>query len=884
MDDSIISAKIHIPLPRPALVERPRLIEQLNQGCQAKLTLISAPAGYGKSSLVSEWTHKNIFPVTWLTLDKLDNDVARFIKYFIATLKRFKPPFGDTILPLLDSPQIPSRQNLLGGLINELSSLNGPHILVLDDYHVIANRTIHELITFLIENLPSQFHLMILTRSDPSFSLSRLRARGQLVEIRATNLKFTATETEVFFNDRLKMTLSSDEVSAFEERTEGWITGLQLVSLALQGLDTQEIKKFADAFSGSHFYIVDYLVDEVLNRQPEAIRDFLLHTSILDQMTGALCNQMTGRDDSQVILERLEQENLFLIPLDNERQWYRYHHLFADVLRSRLKSSSPDLLQDLHMQAVRWYEVNGFIPEAISHAIQATNTEKVVELIEQNALRLLMRGEFTTLLGWIEHVEASTDKHPWICIYAAWAYTLSGKLDMVEPWLLKVDKNLLEDNLSNDNMLGHMAAIRAYASASRGDAQNAISFAHKALDYLPETNQIIRGVATMTLGTANRIKGNVLEATQALEKAGQLGHQAGNLYLELGAISSLADILFDQGKLHQAYDTYNQMLRLATRPDGSLLHAAGMAYFGLSMIVYEWGDIESAEKYSKLAIDLCKQWGHIVQLAGSYVMQSRVFLAQGEIEAAQHALSNAENLSRTHPLVPRADSWLKAFRVRFWLAQNNIEAVTGWAEKYNKSDLDEDFSYLREAEYLSLVRVRIVQKKFDEALTIIDKLRKAAEGAGRIGSLVEIFTLQAILYQAIGDIQKALDSLERALEIGRSEEYQRVFLDEGAPMVELLRHAGSKGIESHYVSTILAGVRQESTLTGHDDQPLIDPLSERELELLQLLADGLSNQEIAERLIIAVGTVKAHTVNIYRKLNVNSRLQAVARARDLGLL
>ena len=884
MDDLIISTKIHIPFTRTALVERPRLNDQLNQGCQAKLALISAPAGYGKSSLVSVWAHKNTFPVTWLTLDNLDNDVARFIKYFIAALKRFRSTFGETILPLLESPQMPSHQNLLSGLVNELSSLDGPHILVLDDYHVITNRTIHELITFLIENLPSQIHLMILTRSDPQFSLSRLRARGQLVEIRAAHLKFTGSETEAFFNDRMKMALSKEEISAFEERTEGWITGLQLVSLALQGLDAKEIKKFADAFSGSHFYVVDYLVEEVLSHQPEAIRDFLLRTSILDQMTGAVCNQITGRNDSQSILERLEQENLFLIPLDDERQWYRYHHLFADVLRSRLKSSSPDLLQDLHMRAVRWYEENGFISDAISHSIQARNTEKVAELIEHNALGLLMRGEFTTLLGWIENVETSGNKHPWIFIYAAWAYTLSGKLDVVESWLVKVDKNLLEDNLLNDNMLGHMAAIRAYASASRGDAHKAISFAHQALDYLPETNQIIRGVAKMTLGTAYRIKGNVIEATQALEKAEQLGHQAGNLYLELGAISSLADILFDQGKLHQAYDTYNQMLRLATRPDGSFLHAAGMAYFGLSMIVYEWGNVETAEKYSQLAIDLCKQWGHIIQLAGSYVMQSRVFLAQDKIEEAQHALNNAENLSRAHSLVPRADSWLKAFRVRFWLAQNNVEAVIGWAEKYNKFDLDEDFSYLREAEYLALVRVRIVQKEFDEALTIIDKLTNAAEDAGRIGSLVEIFVLQAILYQDIGDIQKALNSLERALEIGRPEEYQRVFLDEGASMVELLRHAGSKGIESHYVSTILAGVRQVSSMTDYDDQPLIDPLSERELELLQLLADGLSNREIAEHLIIAVGTVKAHTVSIYRKLNVNSRMQAVARARELNLL
>ena len=484
---------------------------------------------------------------------------------------------------------------------------------------------------------------MILTRSDPPFSLSRLRVRGQLVEIRAAHLKFTVTETEAFFNDSMKMTLSNEVVSAFEERTEGWITGLQLVSLALQGLDTKEKKKFADVFSGSHFYIVDYLVEEVLNRQPEVIRDFLLRSSILDQLTNSLCNQVTGQDDSQVILERLEQENLFLIPLDNERHWYRYHHLFADVLRSRLKNSSPGLLQDLHMQAVRWYEEHDFIPEAISHSIQATNAEKVAELIEQNALGLLMRGEFTTLLGWIENVKTSADKHPWICIYAAWAYTLSGKLDVVEPWLVKVEEKIVENDRSNDNLLGQMAAIRAYASASRGDAHKAISFAHKALDYLPETNQIIRGVATMTLGTSYRIKGNVLEATKALEKAGQLGHQTDNLYLELGAISSLADILFDQGKLHQAYDTYNQMLRLATRPDGSFLQAAGMAYFGLSMIVYEWGDLETAGKYSQLAIDLCKQWGHIIQLAGSYVMQSRVYLAEGKIDDAQHALNNAEN-------------------------------------------------------------------------------------------------------------------------------------------------------------------------------------------------------------------------------------------------
>jgi LuxR family maltose regulon positive regulatory protein len=884
MTNSIVSTKIHIPLPRPNLVERPRLIEQLNQVCQAKITLISAPAGYGKSSLVSEWTHINTLPVTWLTLDKLDNDLTRFVNYFIAALKRFRSTFGDTILSLLESPQTPSHQNLQTGLINELSKVEKQHILILDDYHVITNRTIHEVLTYLIDNLPSQTHLMVLARSDPPLPLSRLRARGQLVEIRAADLEFTQIEAESFFNVIMKMGLSNADIAAFEERTEGWITGLQLVALAMQGFNAQQITEFVNVFTGSHFYIVDYLVEEVLNRQPEVKRDFLLQTSILKRMTGSLCNRVTGREDGQTILENLDQGNLFIIPLDNERQWYRYHHLFADVLYSRLKSLSPDLLPKLHMLASEWYEENGFIPEAISHAFDAANTEKAAELIEQNASGLLIRGEFTTLLGWIENVEALADKHPWICIDAAWAYTLSGKSDVVEPWLIKVEERIAKNNLSNDNLLGNMAAIRAYVSASRGDAHKAISFAHEALDYLPETNRLIRNVVTMTLGSAYRIKGNVLEATQALEKAGQLGHQVGNLYLELGAIYRLADILFAQGRLNQAYDSYNEMLRLATRPDGQQLHAAGMAYFGLSMIVYEWGDLETAGKDSQLAIELCKLWGHIIQLAESYVMQSRVYLAEGKIDDAQHALNNAENLSRTYSLGSRVNSWLNAFRVRLWLAQNNMEATANWAENYNEINFDADFAYLREAEYLALVRVRITQKEYESALRIIEKLESAAERTGRIGSLIEILALKAIAYQAMNDIPKALNALERALSLGQPEGYLRIFVDEGPSMYELLRHAGSKGIESHYVAKILSKEKQESDLSDQKEQPLIDPLSDRELEILQLLADGCSNQDIAKQLIIAVGTVKAHTVSIYRKLNVNSRMQAVVRARELNLL
>jgi LuxR family maltose regulon positive regulatory protein len=882
----IVSAKIHIPILRSALVDRPRLMDHLRQSHQTKLTLISAPAGYGKSSLVSAWAHKNKLPVAWLTLDSLDNDLVRFIHSFSAAHKRFQPAFGDTIISLLESPQTPLEQNLLSGLANEIGSLDEPYVLVLDDYHVITNQTIHKIIAFLIENQSLQIHLIILTRSDPPLPLSRLRARGQLVEIRAADLQFIQAEAESFFNNIMGMGLSSTDIAAFEERTEGWITGLQLVALAMQGLDAQQIANFVNLFTGSHSYIVDYLVEEVLNRQSEDIRDFLLRTSILDRMTASLCDQVTGLDNSQAILEKLYQENLFIIPLDNERQWYRYHHLFSDVLENRLKSISPDLVPKLHMLAAEWYEENGFIPDAISHALANTKSEKGAQLIEKNAKSLLVHGEFTTLLSWIKEIELSAAGRPWICIYAAWAYVLSGKIDYMETWLMKAKKNLTKENLvkGNDNLLGHEAAIRAYAAASRGEAQKAISFAQQALDNLPESNLVIRSVVTFTLGTAYRINGNSVEAARVLEKAARLGHQAGNLYLEIGAIASLADIFYGQGKLHQAFDTYEELLRVATRPDGKQLNAAGMAYDGLALIAYEWGRSADAEKFVESAIEHCKKWGNITEMAESYVIQCRLLQAVGKTDDAQHALNQAENLTHTYSLVPRAESWMKACRVRLWLAQGNLEAAGKWAQSYNPGEIADSFSYVREAEYAAFIRVQIAQQRYLEALDGISRLLERAEAIWMAASVIELHVLQAVAYQAMGNTPKALQALERALDIARPEGYVRVFLDEGPSMKELLRHAGSKGIEPQYVAMILAGESQQADSVAQETQPLIDPLSERELEIMNLLAEGCTNQEIAERLIIALGTVKAHTVNIYRKLNVTRRTQAVARARELGLI
>jgi LuxR family maltose regulon positive regulatory protein len=625
-------------------------------------------------------------------------------------------------------------------------------------------------------------------------------------------------------------------------------------------------------------------LEEVLNCQPGPVREFLLRTSILERMTGALCDALTGGSDGQVTLERLEQRNLFIVPLDEERQWYRYHHLLADVLQSRLQQSQPESLPELHRRASGWFENDGFIEQAISHAVAGKDFEKAAELVEQNAMTMLMRGELVTLLNWIKPIEHIADERPWLSTYKSWALTLTGQLDIAEAWLQKAESAIpLSGQESRYELKGHIEAIKAYIAEARGEAGETIDHAQKALEVLPESNQAVRSVVTFTLATAYRLTGDYARATQALKAARLAGRAGGNRYLELGAVFTLADLTFDQGKLHEALDIYNETLQLATRPGGQQSPAAGMAYFGLGLIHYEWNDLDAAEENTQQAIDLCQRWGHFVNLAASFVLLSRLKQAQGDLDSAQQAIHRAEELTRMHALALRAESWVKAFRVRLWLAQGNLEAAIRWAEE---SDIttEDAFSYLREAEYFTLGRVYLATEKYDQALEVTQRLGNAAEATGRIGSLIETLVLRALAFQAKNDFSLALVSLEQALTLAQPEGYLRVFVNEGTLMAELLRRAGTQGIEAQFVAKLLSEFDQISTGPNVAVQPLIEPLSQRELEVLHLLADGYSNLDIADRCVITVGTVKAHTASIYRKLNVNSRMQAVARARELKLL
>jgi LuxR family maltose regulon positive regulatory protein len=888
MSLSLLSTKLHIPFSRAHLISRPRLVELLNKGSHSKLTLLSAPTGYGKTTLLAQWLSDRKLPIAWLTLDKADNDPVRFLSYLIAALQQIEPEVGTGMLDAIQSAGFTSDGSLspltavLSQFLNEIATISYPFSLILDDYHLIESSRIHEIVSYILDNQPAPLHLVIATRVDPRLPMARLRAQAQLTEVRADSLSLTREEARTFLKDVMGLALSTEQVDALEKRTEGWVAGMQLAGLSMQ---THEDKTaFIEAFTGSHHYIVDYLLEEVLNHQPDPVREFLLRTSILERMTGTLCDALTGRSDGQDMLEGLEQSNLFIVSLDEQRQWYRYHHLLADVLQSRLQQFHSELLPELHQRASQWFETNGFLEHAIHHAVSGSDLEKAAELIEQNAMALLMRGELVTLLNWIKPIDDLSGDRPWLGTYKAWALTLTGQLDMAEACLRRAERAIHPSNQeSKQEIQGHIAAIRAYIAEAGGDAAQTISHAQKALEYLPESNQAVRSVVTFTLGTAYRLIGDHGQATQALETARRAGRMSGNRYLEIGAVFTLADLTYDQGKLHQAFDIYKETLQLATQQGVQKLPAAGMAYFGLGLIHYEWNNLDAAEENTQQAIRLCQKWGHFVNLAASFVLLSRLKQAQGDLDGAHQAIQNAEELTRMHALALRAESWVAAFRVRLWLAQGNLGPAISWAEESGITIVDE-FSYLREAEYFSLGRVYLASEKYDQVLELSQWLQNAAEATGRTGSLIETLVLRALAFQGKNDFAQALVSLEQALHLAQPEGYIRVFVNEGGLMAELLRRAGTLGIEAQFVARLLSEFEQITESLDEAFQPLIEPLSNRELEVLHLLGDGLSNSEIANKLTITVGTVKAHTASIYRKLNVNSRTRAVARARELNLL
>jgi len=919
MSMPILTTKLYIPPPRPQAVLRPRLLERLNEGLDRKLTLISAPAGFGKTTLVSTWVGSCNRPTAWLSLNQEESDPARFLTYLIAALQTVAVNLGEGALAALRSPPPPT-EALLTALLNDITTIPDHFVLVLDDYHVVDSQPVDQALTFLLEHLPPKMHLVIATREDPSLPLARLRARGHMTEVRAADLRFTPAEAATFLNQVMHLDLSTEQVAALETRTEGWIAGLQLAALSIQGRES--IPEFIRAFSGNNRYIVDYLVEEVLQRQPEHVRDFLLQTSILDRLSGSLCDAVTGQKTGSVLLEALERNNLFVVSLDDKRHWYRYHHLLADVLHAHLMAEQPDRVALLHRRASDWHEQNGVRDAAIRHALAAQDFERAAGLIER--AWPVMDGTFQTA-AWLRWAHALPDEvvrvRPVLSLDYAWAFLNAGELEAGAERLRDAERCLesqaatheqhshakctvvVDDEEQYRHLPASIATARAYYAQSLGDLSATLAHGRRALDLLPEQDYLRRGVVGALLGLAYWTNGELETAHRTLAEGMENMHRGGNSLFALRGAYGLADIRLAQGRLQEAIQIYAEAVELAAGADELFRRGTADLHLGLSDLYLELDNFESAAKYLRQAEVIGEHDGSAHWRYRLCLGQARIAKAQGDLTGALERLDEALSCYVPTP-VPDVTP-IAAQKARIWIAQGNLSKARQWAHERGLS-VDDDLSYLREFEYITLARLLIAEYRhghlehsIQDATTLLARLLDSAQAGQRMGGVLEILVLQALAHQAQGNVAPALAALERALELAQPEGYVRLFVDEGQPMAQLLSQAAAQGMMPDYVGELLAVIDAAGQTSPDAFAPpvvaparpslvqravLVEPLSEREIEVLDLIAQGLSNREIGERLFLALSTVKGHNRNIFGKLQVQRRTEAVARARELGLL
>jgi LuxR family maltose regulon positive regulatory protein len=912
MSTPILATKLYLPPPRPKVVLRPRLTERLTEGLHRKLTLISAPAGFGKTTLVSEWVAARERPAAWLSLDAGDNDLNHFLAYSVAALQTVSENLGEGVLEILQSPPPVPTEPILTALVNEIAALPDPFVLVLDDYHVIDAEPVDNALTFLLEHLPPQMHLVITTREDPQLPLARLRVRDQLTELRAADLRFTAEEAAGFLNQVMRLHLSAEDIDALEARTEGWIAGLQLAALSMQG--HKNAAGFIQSFTGGHHFVVDYLVEEILLQQPADVQAFLLRTSILDRLCGPLCEAVLGNptNSGQATLEYLERANLLVVPLDDNRQWYRYHPLFADALRARLTKEHSDEIATLHRRASEWFEENDLQSEAILHALAAEDFERAAGLIEL-VWSVIRRSCFRspTWLGWVKALPDELIRpRPVLSVGYAWELLNFGELEDAEDRMRDAERWLEPTADTNElpqagstkmvvvnegefpSLRASLANARALHAQALGDVPGIVKHARRALAIAAETDYYTRGIAGAMLGLASWTSGDLETAHRAIAEATNSLQMAGNILFETIGGFFLAEIEVAQGRLREAEKTYEQSLQLATTQGEPLPQGTANLYLGLSELYRERNDLEAAERYLLTSEALGEpaalpDWPCRLCLCQALVKQ-----AQGDLEGALDFFEAAERLYSSIAIPDTRP--ISALKARVWILQERLTEAQAWTQERGLS-VNDELSYLHEFEHLTLVRLFIARYKSDrseppllEATNFLERLLEAAEAGGRIGSVIEILVLQALAHEAQGNTAAALEPLKRALALAEPEGYLRLFIDEGAPMARLLSEAAARGMLPEYTGRVLAGCKTgeqgEYTSSVSPAQPLSEPLSERELEVLRLIAQGLSNHEISKRLYRALSTVKGHNRNIFGKLQVQNRTEAVARARELGLL
>ncbi len=871
MDIPLLKTKLNMPVTRESVVRRPRLVEKLNSDLKGgdeftrRLTLISAPAGYGKTSLALEWLGNRQEKILWLSLDEDDNDPARFMGYLIAAFQQINPDIGVRTMQMLQSPQAPQAEALVGLLINDLPAKNASLILALDDYHFIQNPIVHQLVGYLLEHQPTQIHQVVMTREDPLLPIARLLSRGQAIEIRQEDLRFTPAESTQFLNQTMRLRLAPEDMDALQRRTEGWVVGLQFAGLSMQG--KVNLHQFVRDFAGSNRYILDYLFEEVFRLQDPNVQEFLVNTSILTSLTADLCDALLGKGDSQDLLESLEKGNLFIIPLDQSRQWYRYHRLFRDLLRHRLQKSTGEEVVSLHLRASQWFESNNMQTEAVHHALAARDWARASALLLKVSELMMKRGEIVTLLDWLKQFPEDVMRaDPKLCIEYIWALILVGQNEQAES-LLEQTEAITADK---PEFHGSIYSARAYLARTKGDIAETIEMSEHALELIPKDDQSTRGILALNLGIAYWHIGQMEQASKALLEAQTATQGTGNLYAQMTTIVFLARVQAVRGNLHQAAKMLEQVIE-----HGGNAPIVGLALLDLGYLNYEWNDLESCRQHLLEGQIINERGGNIDYLVRGHMLQAQLESAQGNTRAVAESLQKLREVEQSSKISKSTSDRINTFQVEMALRQGDLPRAEQVAAR-----LEEDTNPFYR--FIGLTEERLLLAKGDNARAA-RQLRAKRDKADRAGwkyGGIAIRVLEAI---AAEEDQAKLQVLVEALEQAQEGGFLRTFADHGPIPVPGLMEAAQRGVNPEYVGHILAVIRQE----GEEkvaSAGIVEPLSEREVEVLRLVAAGLSNREIADKLYLSPGTIKTHVHNICGKLGASNRTQAVGFARDSGLI
>jgi len=868
VSSSLLSTKLGIPQSRPALVARPRLIEKLNQGQPNKLILISAPAGFGKTTLAVEWVRQIDHKITWLSLEGSDSDPARFLYYFIAALKVIEPGIGERTQAMLAEPSAAASEMVLTSLVNEIASIRSKFTLVVDDYHVIESMQTHRLLASIIEHQPVHMHLLIATREDPPLPLPRLRALGQVTEIRQHDLCFNTQETREFLQEIMGLTVPEGSIAALERRTEGWIAGLQLAALSMQG--QRDIDGFVRQFTGSNRFVLDYLLEEVFAGQSEEVREFLLWTSHLERFCGPLCDYILKRSDSQERLEYLEQMNLFTFPLDLSRHWYRYHRLFGELLRTRCNARSPSGVVDIHRRAYQWYYSAGLTEDAIHHAIAAQDLDAAAELIIEINGSLLKRGEIATLLGWYHNfTDEMLQADPMLCLGYSWLLMLSGQFELASKYLGYVE----QETPPGSPTAGEIAAAQAFLARMEGDHMRMIELSQRALAQLPEDELEMRAIIATNLGLAYWHMGDMEATEPVLDEAIRCASATGNHYAALTALILMGRVKAVRGHLHAAEKVFKQAIQ-----QGAEIPINTLAYMDLSALNYEWNNLSECEANLQQAINLSERIGNDEFLVACWMIAARLKATQGNSVAAYQILADARDRIRDRDVPMPARARVAATQINVALANDDLGTAKRWG-----TELDDKADCHAFHRFFNLTRARLMLAldQREAAQVFLAECYDQALASGWEYGLCAVRVLQSI---SEADPERALGHLSPALQDAKAAGYLRTFIDAGYEIIPLLKLAIQRGIEVDYAARILAIGEALPLQTIAQQDGLVEPLSDRELEVMRLVAAGLSNRKIAEQLVISPGTVKTHVHNLCGKLGVTNRMEASVKARELGLL